>query len=145
MKAGTLGFHYDPYNFDSNPEQNFFEQLLAHLKQHPADVEDIFFTGALTDPNKTDFYVEYKGEDDEWHRYTPDFVVRRKDGKCLIVEIKREHDRDHKIDGENGRKAIATRQLVGLNPDRLKYEIIFARADVIGHEQLQPVRQFVEE
>jgi len=144
-KADGLGFHYDPYNFDSNPEQNFFEQLLAHLKQRPADVEDIYFTGAITDPNKTDFYVEYKGEDDQWHRYTPDFIIRRKDGKCLIVEIKSERERAHPIDGENGRKAIATRKLVGLNPDRLKYEIIFARADVIGHEQLQPVRQFVEE
>jgi len=143
-KADGLGFHYDPYNFDSNPEQNFFEQLLAHLKQRPADVEDIYFTGAITDPNKTDFYVEYKGEDDQWHRYTPDFIIRRKDGKCLIVEIKSERERAHPIDGENGRKAIATRKLVGLNPDRLKYEIIFARADVIGHEQLQPVRQFVE-
>ncbi len=45
-------------------------------------------TGALTDPKKTDFYVEYRGEDGNWHRYTPDFVIRRKDGKCLIVEIK---------------------------------------------------------
>jgi type III restriction enzyme len=144
-KADGLGFHYDPYNFDSNPEQNFFEQLLAHLKQRPADVEDIYFTGAITDPNKTDFYVEYRGEDDQWHRYTPDFIIRRKDGKCLIVEIKSERERAHPIDGENGRKAMATRKLVGLNPDRLKYQIIFARADVIGHEQLQPVRQFVEE
>jgi hypothetical protein len=144
-KADGLGFHYDPYNFDSNPEQNFFEQLLAHLKQRPADVEDIYFTGAITDPNKTDFYVEYKGEDDQWHRYTPDFIIRRKDGKCLIVEIKSERERAHPIDGENGRKAMATRKLVRLNPDRLKYQIIFARADVIGHEQLQPVRQFVEE
>jgi len=144
-KADGLGFHYDPYNFDSNPEQNFFEQLLAHLKQRPADVEDIYFTGAITDPNKTDFYVEYKGEDDQWHRYTPDFIIRRKDGKCLIVEIKSERERAHPIDGENGRKAMATRKLVGLNPDRLKYQIIFARADVIGHEQLQPVRQFVKE
>lgn len=143
-KAGALGFHYDPYNFDSNPEQNFFEQLLALLKQHPADVEDIYFTGAITDPSKTDFFVEYKGEDDEWHRYTPDFVVRRKDGKCFIVEIKSERERDHKIDGENGRKAMATRQLVGLNPDRLKYEIIFTPSDVIGHEQLEAVREFIE-
>ena len=144
-RAGQLGFHYDPYNFDSNPEFNFFEQLLPHLNQNPDHVEDIYFTGAITDPNKTDFFVEYLGEDNEWHRYTPDFIIRRKDGKCLIVEIKREHDRDHKIDGENGRKAMATRHLAGLNPDRLRYEILFVTGDAVGMEQTKLARQFVEE
>ena len=155
--ADPFGFHYDPYNFDSNPERNFFEQLLAHLNQHPDDVEDIYFTGALTDPNKTDFYVEYKGEDGEPHRYTPDFVVRRKDGKCLIVEIKNAQfeaatREDIARDGRGeaaitveGRKAVALKKWEKLNPDLLKYEIIFARNETVGHDQLQRVRQFVEE
>ncbi|NCO96424.1 MAG: restriction endonuclease subunit R, partial [Armatimonadetes bacterium] len=102
-------------------------------------------TGALTDPNKTDFFVEYRGEDDRMHRYTPDFVLRRKDGKCLIVEIKAEHDKAHPVDGETGRKAMALRQWEDLNPDRLKYHMIFAQRDTIGHEQLKPEREFVEE
>jgi hypothetical protein len=141
--AGDFGFHYTPYNFDSNPEKSFFEQLLEHLNLHPAEVEDIYFTGALTDPNKTDFSVEYKGDDGKWHRYTPDFVVRRKDGKCLIVEVKREHDRAHPIDGEQGRKAMATRKWVGLNPDRLKYQIIFTAGDTVGYDQTREAREFV--
>lgn len=141
--AGDFGFHYTPYNFDSNPEKSFFEQLLEHLNLHPAEVEDIYFTGALTDPNKTDFSVEYKGDDDKWYRYTPDFVIRRKDGKCLIVEIKREHDRAHPIDGEQGRKAMATRKWADLNPDRLKYQIIFTAGDTVGHDQTQEAREFV--
>jgi hypothetical protein len=33
-------------------------------------------------------YVEYKGEDGSWHRYTPDFVIRCRNGRSLIVEIK---------------------------------------------------------
>lgn len=142
--AGVYGFHYDPYNFNSNPERSFFAQLLDLLKLHPDNVDDVFFTGALTDPQKTDFFVEYKGEDGGWHRYTPDFVIRRKDGKCLIIEIKKEHDRQHPIDGESGAKAIATKKWVGLNPGHLKYQMIFAGADDIGYDQIKFSRQFIE-
>ncbi|MDP3047218.1 MAG: DEAD/DEAH box helicase family protein, partial [Chloroflexota bacterium] len=79
-----FGFHYSPYDFDSAPERSFFGQLLAQLNLHPDQVEDIYFTGALTSLEKTDFYVDYRGEDNQWHRYTPDFLIRRKDGRCLI-------------------------------------------------------------
>lgn len=152
-----FGFHYTPYNFDSNPEKSFFEQLLDHLNLHPAEVEDIYFTGALTDPKKTDFYVEYKGEDGKWHPYTPDFILRRKDGRCLIVEIKdarfeaatkedlaRDERGEAAITAE-GRKAVALKKWVGLNYDRLKYEIIFAREEVVGYNQTKTAREFVEE
>jgi type III restriction enzyme len=143
-QAGTYGFHYDPYNFDSRPESSFFDHLLTYLKQRPDEIEDIYFTGGLTDPQKTDFFVEYKGEDGQWHRYTPDFVVRRKDGKCLIVEIKKEHDRQHPVDGLHGAKALATQKWVGLNPERLKYAMIFTAADEIGYDQFKAARDFIE-
>jgi len=142
---GNFGFHYTPYNFDSNPEKDFFEQMLRALNQKPEEVEDIYFTGALTDPAKTDFYVEYKDDKGKWRRYTPDFVIRRKDGKTLIVEIKREHDREHPLDGERGRKALALRKWEDLNPDRLRYEMIFTSTDTIAFGQISPVRRFVAE
>ncbi len=85
---GNFGFHYTPYNFDSNPENSFFELMLAHLNLHQDDVEDIYFTGALTTPDKTEFWVDYQGEDGNYYRFTPDFIIRRKDRRCLIVEIK---------------------------------------------------------
>jgi type III restriction enzyme len=144
-QAGSFGFHYDPYNFDSSPERSFFAQILEPLQLHPDQIEDVYFTGALTDPQKTDFYVEYRGEDGGWHRYTPDFVIRRKDGKCLIIEIKREHDRLHPIDGENGAKAIATQKWAGLNPDKLKYQMIFTEDDEIGSDKTRMVRSFMED
>ncbi|MBE3144823.1 MAG: restriction endonuclease subunit R, partial [Planctomycetes bacterium] len=144
-KAGEFGFHYDPYNFDSHPEQSFFDQMLDHLNLQPDQVDDIFFTGAITDPQKTDFYVEYKGEDGDWHRYSPDFLIRRKDGRCLIVEIKSEDRQQHPTDGVNGTKAIATRKWVGLNPDLLKYEMIFTSAEDVGYDQGQTARIFLEE
>ena len=143
-KAGKFGFHYTPYNFDSNPEKSFLELLLEHIGLHPDKVEDIYFTGAITDPRKTDFFVEYKDEDGKWHRYTPDFIIRRKDGKCLIVEIKAERDRNHAVNGENGRKAMALRHWENLNPDRLKYQMIFVDGSTVPHDQTETAREFVE-
>ncbi|MEX2283373.1 MAG: nucleotidyltransferase domain-containing protein [Gemmatimonadota bacterium] len=133
------GFHYDPYNFDSAPEQDFFKRMLVRLGQHPSQIEDIYFTGALTDPHKTDFFIEYKDADDRWRRYSPDFIIRRKDGLCLIVEIKREHDRDHPIDGANGRKANALRKLTDLNPDRIGYHMVFVDQDIVPLDALTQV------
>jgi hypothetical protein len=143
-RAGDFGFHYTPYNFDSQPEQNFFENLLALLQLNPNEVEDVYFTGALTDPKKTDFFIEYRGVDGRMHNYTPDFVIRRRDGKCLIVEVKRERERDDEIDGENGAKALATRKWESLNPDTLRYQMIFVRDQTLEHESLIPVIGFVD-
>lgn len=139
-----LGFHYSPYEFDSNPEKSFFEQVLITLSLKPGDVDDIYFTGALTDPGRTDFFVEYKDEKGKWRRYTPDFVVRRKDGRVLIVEIKAERERHHPVDGEAGKKALAVRRWEDLNPDRLMYQMIFTGSDTVTVDQIGTVRRFVE-
>lgn len=140
---GNFGFHYTPYNFDSNPEKSFFEQMLRELNQNPEDVEDIYFTGALTDPAKTDFFVEYKDDKGKWRRYTPDFVIRRKDGKTLIVEIKRERDRQHPIDGEKGLKAMAIQKWEELRSDQLRYEIIFVNGETVPYDHITFARAFV--
>ncbi len=142
--AGDFGFHYDPYNFDSKPEQSFFTQMLGAINVTPDQVEDIYFTGGLHDPRKTDFYVEYRGADGRWHYYSPDFIIRRKDGRCYIVEIKDPRFREDDVDGKQGRKALAVQQWVGLNPERLQYEMIFA-GDEVAFNQLAPAREFIEE
>ena len=152
-KAGDFGFHYDPYNFDSQPEMSFFEAILRQIKVKAEEVEDIYFTGAITDPAKTDFYVEYKDDKGKWRRYTPDFVIRKKPGRgrkrgtgrTYIVEIKREHDRSNAIDGAGGRKEMAIRKWVDLNPDRLRYEIIFTGTDAVPADKTRAVRQFIQE
>lgn len=144
-KSAVLGFHYTPYNFDSNPELSFFEMLFEHLGLNPQNVEDIYFTGAITDPRKSDFFVDYRGEDDRWHRYTPDFIIRRKDGRCLIIEIKAERDRHHLVNGQEGTKALAVRQWTKLNPDRLRYEMVFVKDDVLTSDQTRDARKFVED
>ncbi len=151
-RAG-YGFHYEPYNFDSNPEKSFCEQVLQLLDLDPDDIEDVYFTGALTDPAKTEFFVEYKDLEGKFRRYTPDFIIRKKPlpgersgtGKVLIVEIKGERDRAHLVDGEGGVKALALRRWESLNPDRLRYEMIFTKTDIVTPDQLQRVRQFIQE
>ncbi|HET91273.1 MAG TPA: restriction endonuclease subunit R [Chloroflexi bacterium] len=145
QNAGDFGFHYDPYNLDSDPERSFFVHMLDAVNLHPAQIEDIYFTGGLHDPRKTDFYVEYLGIDGKWHRYSPDFVIRRKDGRCIIVEIKAERERSHPVDGEHGRKAMAVRRWENLDPDRLRYEMIFTDSDGVAFNQLTPVREFIQD
>ncbi len=154
---GDFGFHYSPYNFDSNPEKNFFETLLQHINTHPEEVEDIYFTGALTDPKKTDFFVEYRGDDGGWHPYTPDFIIRKRDGKCLIVEIKStqfqaavENDLSRDKAGQEaltkeGGKAVALRKWTNLNPDKLMYELAFVREGPVPYDALKPALDFVEQ
>lgn len=145
--AGTPGedvsFHYDPYNFDSRPEEIFFEDVLSWIGVDTDEVTDVLFTGAITDPAKTDFAVEYRDADGRWRRYTPDFVIRRKDGRVMIVEIKGEDMRRDPVDGEGGRKAMAVREWVDLNPDTLSYQIVFAKNDRPHPDELAPIRAFM--
>ena len=153
--ARELSFHYEGYNFDSGSEAEYLERVLNLVKQHPDNIDGIWFTGGLTDPNKTELYAEYLGEDGRWHRYTPDFVIRRKDGKHLIVEVKNDalsaaidEDLDRHAKGERpltpeGRKAVALKRWEELNPDVLHYQVIFA-SDTLAQDALDETREFVQ-
>lgn len=148
-----FGFHYDPYNFDSKPEMSFFELVLDELNLKPDEVEDMYFTGAITDPEKTDFFVEYKDVKGKWRKYTPDFVIRKKPekgkargrGKVLIVEIRDARFENDTTEGRTGHKAVAIRKWENLNPKRLKYHMIFASAETISADQMTDVRTFTQE
>lgn len=151
--TGDFGFHYTPYHFDSRPEMHLFEQMLAQLNLRPEEVEDIYFTGGLTDRNKTDFHIQYKDAHAKWHTYTPDFIIRKKpkkggkpgSGRVYILEVKPESEHDDSVNGLRGAKALAMSRLEGINPDRLKYEIVFAQAESVPVERLAAVRKFCEE
>lgn len=148
--GGNFGFHYSPYNFDSLPEKDFLAKVLDTLRLDTGDIEDVYFTGALG-RDKTDFVVEYKGEDGRWHPYSPDFLIRRKpqaggapgSGKLLIVEIKQERLRADYTDGESGRKAMAVREWARLNPDRIAYHMLFTDTDTVASNDFAPVRTFL--
>ncbi|HEC18121.1 MAG TPA: restriction endonuclease subunit R [Gammaproteobacteria bacterium] len=153
-QARALSFHYEGYNFDSGPESEYLERVLYLLKQYPEQVEGIWFTGGLTDPGKTELFAEYLGEDKRWHRYTPDFVLRRKDGKHLIVEVKkdalsapiredlRRHERGQGPVSIEGRKAVALKRWEELNPDTLHYQVIFADG-TLAQDALDTTREFI--
>jgi len=85
----TKSFHLDNYCFDSNPEKDFFWECLKDGK-----VDKIWFTGMLTH-GQTDFVITYIDPISNTVRnYYPDFLIRKKDGSHVIVEIKG----DNKID-----------------------------------------------
>lgn len=131
-----FGFHYSPYNFDSQPEREFFENILRELNEDPDEIEDIYFTGAINDPNKTDFIFEYKDKNGKWHNYSPDFLIRKKNGKMLIVEIKGEPFKDEQKEKE-------MRQIENLNPDKLRYEILETSRDELTFGEIEKVKRWI--
>ncbi len=137
-KAGkpSFGFHYDPYNFDSKPEMEFFEKLLLLLGENPDEVEDVYFTGAINSKDKTDFIFEYKGSDGKWHNYTPDFLIKKKNGKIIIVEIKGEPFKVEEVEK-------AMREIEGLNPDKVKYEILETERDTLKFGEFERIKQLI--
>jgi len=152
--ALKTSFHYEGYNFDSAPEAEFLEWTLGLLQAHPHQIEGLWFTGGLTDAGKTDLRADYLGDDGRWHTYTPDFVLRRADGKHLVVEVKSDkfspdigvdmarHAQGEAAQTREGRKAVAIKHWEQLNPDRLSYHVMFA--DTALHDAgKKVVRDFI--
>lgn len=155
-RARERSFHYEGYNFDSAPEAEYLERVLALLGENADNVAGVWFTGGLTDPNKTDLFAEYRGEDGRWHRYTPDFVIQRTDGKHLVVEIKSDrfsadvrrdlerYGKGQSPESAEGRKAVALQKWQDLNPSVLHYQVIFAE-DGLATNALDETSRFVNE
>lgn len=152
--ALQTSFHYEGYNFDSTPEAEFLDWTLGLLQSHPHQIEGLWFTGGLTDAGKTDLRAEYLGIDGRWHTYTPDFVLRRADGKHLVVEVKSDklssdiradlarHGQGQAPQTLEGRKAVALKRWEDLNPERLRYHVMFA--DTALHDEgKKTVRDFI--
>lgn len=86
--ANRLGFHINPYNFDSMDEKDLFISLRGILRQNEA-VADIYFTGGITDSSHNDFYFEYYSpENKRIARYFPDILVETTKNRYLVVEVK---------------------------------------------------------
>jgi len=83
-----LGFHINPYNFDSADEKDLFKYLRGVLDNNEAII-DIYFTGGVTDQTHNDFYFEYfSPEKQRIAKYFPDFLVETTKGRYLVVEVK---------------------------------------------------------
>jgi len=84
-------YHLDHYIFDSGEERKLFETLLTHER-----VEEIYFTGGITDPAHNEFYVEYYDEQaGRWRKFFPDFFLRLADDGWMVIEVKREDQIEH--------------------------------------------------
>jgi len=62
-----------------------------------------------------------------------------------VWQIKRAYDRAHLVDGENGKKAVALRKWENLNPDRLRYQMIFTATNTVTADEMKGTRTFVQE
>ena len=134
-----ISFHYTPYNFDSNPERQFFEDILGYLNVSLDDVDVFLFTGGLTDPRKTDFHFQYRGEDGNYHRYFPDFVIVKKTGEFYIVEIKAAGEQN---DPTVMAKQKAVEGLKALHPDaHFDYKIIYT--PIQGNDDIHSIAEWI--
>jgi len=132
----------EPYNFDSRPEADFFEKVLRLLNLTAGDVQKVYFTGAVTDPAKTDLVFAYRDGDVRIRHYTPDFVVRARDGRWLLVEIKMTARRGDPVEGQVGLKAKALEALAAMNPGQVEYRMVFADAEVDPRD-VAAIREFL--
>ena len=144
LNKKNFAFHYSPYNFDSLPEKNFLIQMLGKLNENITDVEDIYFMGGLNSPSRTDFLFEYKDKNAMWRNYTPDFLIKKKNGEMLIIEIKKESSKDDPIDGTKGIKAMALHKIEKLNKNKIKYKMLLTNSSEIGFENINKTKKWID-
>ncbi|PXW73074.1 type III restriction/modification enzyme restriction subunit [Alteromonas sp. I10] len=123
-------FHLDTYCFDSNPERQFFWDMLKDQK-----VDNIWFTGMLTH-GQSDFVIHYVDSETQRVRsYYPDFLIKKQDGSYVMVEVKGEH----MIDSQNVKDKKDAAELLGV-ASGMQYEIIAGKQAADGTYG----RQFLE-
>lgn len=144
--TGRLGFHIDPYSFDSKDEKSLFAQLRAVLDKDEAIV-DIFFTGGVTDAVHNDFYFEYYSPlNRRIARYFPDFLIETTKKRMLVIEVKMNSERlpyeQNKKQYKGNRdelfdevfaKEVGFREFAEINKD-FEYRIIFDAG--LQHQQI---------
>ncbi len=90
-RTSRLGFHINPYNFDSTDELELFRYLRANLKEGER-VNDVYFTGGVTNEKHNEFYFEYQKNDidgdERISKYFPDFFIETSLGRHLVLEVK---------------------------------------------------------
>ena len=124
-----FGFHYNPYHFDSAPEQEFFAEICISLNAKPAEITDIYFTGGLTSEKYTDFAFEYKDMQGKFRKYYPDFVVLKNNGEFIIVEIKASNKADgHDLEVVAKEKAV--RKIENIAGNKFKYHILYSDSPI---------------
>jgi hypothetical protein len=89
-RTSRLGFHINPYNFDSRDELEMFRYLRTHLRDGER-VNDVYFTGGVTNEKHNEFFFDYQknlGNVSALSKYFPDFLVETSLGRYLVLEVK---------------------------------------------------------
>ncbi|MBU1557721.1 hypothetical protein KKC45_02060 [Patescibacteria group bacterium] len=90
-RTSNLGFHVNPYNFDSSDELELFHYLRSHLNQDEF-IRDIYFTGGITNEKHNEFFFDYEENltegDQKFSKYFPDFLIETSKGRYLVIEVK---------------------------------------------------------
>ena len=138
-----VSFHYMPYDFDSGPEQQFFKTILATLNHSIADVKVFLFTGSLTNTKKTDFHFEYKGSDNNYHRYFPILSSSRtlENSTSLRLSLKVNAATLPLL-----QKKKAVERLAKLQPDaHFEYKVIYTRDAFLqeNFDEMQTIREWI--
>lgn len=129
---GRLGFHINPYNFDSKDEKSLFTYLREVLDKDEAII-DIYFTGGVTDAVHNDFFFEYYSpEEKRIARYFPDFLIETSKGRFLVVEVK---DNSERLNYEHNKKEYAGKREELFNE-------VFAKE--VGFRQFQDINKNFE-
>ena len=138
-KKGRLGFHINPYAFDSGDEKDLFRYLRDVLDKNET-IKDVYFTGArvCADPSRTDFYFEYwSPEQKRVGRYFPDFLIETSKDRFIVIEAKGGNDEADYVASKksyNGKLETLTNEVlakeIGFNDFKsinknFEYHIIF--------------------
>lgn len=90
-RISHLGFHVNPYNFDSRDELEVFHYLRSHLDEGEL-VKDIYFTGGITSEKHNEFFFDYQENliegGNKMSKYFPDFLIETSLGRYLVLEVK---------------------------------------------------------
>jgi type III restriction enzyme len=135
--TSRIGFHINPYNFDSSDERDLFKNMRQLLNENET-IKDVYFTGGVTSDVHNDFYVEYWNPTEQRiSKYFPDFLVETDKGRFLVIEVKSgsektEYEANKKrYDGSNSSlfnevyaKEVGFQEFQKVNKD-FEYKIIF--------------------
>lgn len=133
-RLGRLGFHINPYAFDSGDEKDLFRYLRDVLDKEET-IKDVYFTGArvCADPSRNDFYFEYwSPEQKRMGRYFPDFLIETSKGRFIVIETK---------DGSEQADYEANKRLYKGKLEDLTNEVL---AKEIGFNEFQSVNKNFE-
>ena len=149
----NIGFHIDPYDFDSNDEQDMFRFLRKEFNKDEK-IKDVYFVGGITFEKYNDFFFEYQKNintsSSKKSKYFPDFVIETNKDRYFVIEVKsgaeketynlqkRQYEKKqihyNEITSEPLMKEIGFNKFKDINKNFF-YKIIFNSTEIAGQQE----------